>query len=187
MMSPRVVLAVAALGLAASGCSQATGEVQGGTPLAVETASNGVCGPDAGSTWTDLYSCYFGPSGVASCAALGECHASAASQGAVDGFICGPTKETCFTGFTTWDVVDAGADAGDADITSAPAVVASRVVANLRSVVSPGALMPCNPVEETITGQTYVQCNSTAGSAYTFTQADVARIQAWITEGAQDN
>jgi hypothetical protein len=175
MMLPRFVLAVAALGLAASGCSQATGEVQGGTPLAVETASSEVCGPDAGSTWTDLYSCYFGPNGVASCAALGECHVSSASAGAADGFICGPTKGTCYTGFTTFD-----SDAG-------PVLGAKNVLVNLRSAASPGGLMPCNLFEEEFQGQSFPECSPTAGRAYTFTEDDMARIEAWITEGAQDN
>jgi hypothetical protein len=168
-----VVLALAATAALLAGCSDATGELRGGQSLYVDP-----CPQDAGHTWTDLYGCYFGPSGKASCSALSECHGSKSNMlGNGGGFIVlGHTKESAYEGFTRYAVPP---DAGPM-----PVQGATNVVMFLRT--SAGGFMPCNG--SVIAGTFTCNIDSTIpGNAYTFTPADMDRINTWINEGAQDN
>jgi hypothetical protein len=153
-----------------SGCSDATGSLRGGTLLLVDQP-NPSCAIDAGSTWTALYACYFGTSGVANCSTLTQCHSTAQAPGGAEGFVCGSTQDACYQGFTHY-LATVGIDAG-------PAENASAVVMALRTAGS-GGTMPCASVVNGL-------CNSSASNAYSFTADDVARINAWIDAGAPNN
>ncbi len=156
----------------ASGCTDATGTVRGGELLLVDQTMNAACAADAGDTWTSLYGCYFGPTGKASCAALPECHGLATGLGGSFGFVCGPTQESCYEGFTHFPF---GSDAG-------AALSAGTIRRNY--LRAPGNLgtMPCNPSSGAV-----ICSPSDPGNAYAFTRDDIARIDAWIDGGAQNN
>jgi hypothetical protein len=125
------LLLAGALAGAGAGCD-ASGSVQGGQSLLPDPCA----ATDGGHTWSDLYICYFGPQGKASCTAQGSCHGNASQTGAsTSGFVCGASKEACWRGMTQGIVVcggndggedaegDAGAEGGDA-AKDAPADVA---------------------------------------------------------------
>jgi hypothetical protein len=158
-----------------TGCSDATGELKGGQSLVVDP-----CPADAGNTWTDLYQCYFGPSGRASCAGMSDCHTSSSNTIGAGGFffVCGPTKDTCWDGFTSFLV--------DGDAGPMRTVGAGNTLQYLRAPGSKVPIMPCNVTGQ---GNGVPTCNllGLAGNAYTFTQDDLNRINAWIMNGAQDN
>src|SRR5580700_6747273 len=79
-----------------SGCD-ATGSAQGGEALIPDPCA----ATHGGHTWTDLYTCYFGPTGKASCSAKAGCHVIANSTPAsISAFICGASKEDCWFGMT---------------------------------------------------------------------------------------
>jgi hypothetical protein len=203
------------------GCD-ATGGEQGGQALAPDPcdATNG------GHTWTDLYTCYFGPTGKANCSAQGGCHTSLNTSAAViAGFVCGATKEDCWWGMThptyvlqnvsPLVVCDAGAAELDGSCPMPPADAAadaapfcscwpSAAGPNLPIVPTGGTTDFTNtyiwPALHSTTPSTCsrVTCdNMPCGnlgqncpkgtSAYTFTSDDLARIEAWIKEGAQYN
>jgi hypothetical protein len=174
-----VVLAMAAAAAALlpllTACSDATGQLKGGQSIVIDS-----CPPDAGHTWSDLYQCYFGPSGRAACAGMSDCHTSASKVVGSGGlfFVCGLTKDTCWQGFTSTLV------AGDAG--PMPVKGAGNTLQYLRAPGSMIPIMPCN-----VTGQKdgVPTCNLTgaAGNAYTFSKDDLDRINAWIADGAQDN
>ncbi len=93
------VLAALLVGVASLGSSacDATGQVQGGQALHPDPCA----ATDGGHTWTDLYTCYFGPTGKAGCAAQSQCHTNLASTAApISGFVCGDTKDGCWFGMT---------------------------------------------------------------------------------------
>jgi hypothetical protein len=244
MRRSHLLPALAALALL--GCD-ATGGPQGGQPLLEDPCA----ATDGGHTWSDLYTCYFGPSGKASCSALSACHGNfpqgsgGTLNGAVtSGYVCGSTKQECWYGMThaydageaddggpdavadagdgaTMTALDAGdaapdasdggtgkTDAGDAGAnTGGDAAVDpcqcpmnARFCANVpagctdptrttlwSAIQKPGAMgtgtrnnMPC------AASQVAQACPPNA-AAYAFTTDDLARISAWIKEGAQDN
>jgi hypothetical protein len=134
----------------------------GGDPLIPDPCQEG--GINSGSRWQDLYACYFGPSGVASCGSQGTaCHGSADALGATTAlhFLCGTTSYTCWQG-----MIDAMAvpDGGSTQPTGTLlySVLRKRSGNNILST------MPL-------------------GSTYTFSPAAVAQITAWIEQGAQNN
>jgi hypothetical protein len=187
-MSRNLVLAVAACAMPMWWGCDATGELKGGESLTADP-----CPHDAGSTWTDLYGCYFGPGGVASCSALGYCHGGARDPGGGgESFVCGPTKDTCWQGITN-TFQTCGFDGGP--FWDSGAASAAWVVTWLRQVPSaypPGTLnllMPCNATFPTTAPGAVPapQCLPSAGREYTFTPADMARINAWIDAGALNN
>lgn len=167
-------LAVGVL-LLASGCTDATGSVQGGEALTTQAATN--CEP----TWTSLYASYFGPTGQASCSPTTQssCHSVATELGAqTSGFVCGSTKDGCWQGMTVGIPPAEGGffpailapDAGDP--------TQSQLWLGIHKA-SGGGLnnMPCgNP---TI-------CTASV-SAYTFTASDLACISTWAQQGAPNN
>jgi hypothetical protein len=211
----------------AFGCD-ATGGEQGGQALAPDPCD--AANKDGGGhTWTDLYTCYFGPTGKANCSAQAGCHVTPNTVAAsIGGFVCGATKDDCWFGMThpiyvveqggqaltPLELCDAGASAidgscplppADAGPDAAPICTCYPSPANVYLPIVPtggtgdptatylwSALhvptstctkglcnnMPCGNL-----GQA---CPKGTG-AYTFTPDDLARISAWIKEGAQDN
>jgi len=79
------------------GCN-ASGTTSGGTPLETDA-----CGAThGGHTWTDLYTCYFGPGAKTSCVGQAFCHGGPDMLGALGSpfYVCGTTRESCYRGFT---------------------------------------------------------------------------------------
>jgi len=149
------------------GCSDAPQTVQGGEPLTVDPCAPN--GSHSGNRWQDLYACYFGPSGTASCGSQGtSCHATAKSLGAVIGlnlaykFVCGPTPGACWQGLIDSMAVPAG---GAADPTSTV----------FYSALRKGPQGPNDPPQMPL------------NSPYTFSPAALAQISAWIQQGAKNN
>jgi hypothetical protein len=90
---PSLIALVAAC---ACGCD-ATGGEQGGQAFAPDPCD----ATKGGHTWTDLYTCYFGPTGKANCSAQSACHVNANSLAAgISGFVCGNSKDDCWFGMT---------------------------------------------------------------------------------------
>jgi hypothetical protein len=166
--------------LAAGGCTNATGNIQGGEYIlpVIDAGTTSVVIPDltlpancndggmnAGIRWQDLYACYFGPSGVASCAgSVGNCHGETMGAGAViSGFTCPPADATgCLMGMESINLFAAG---------QAPTMTTFFSV--LRQ--DPSNSCPneaCMPLEP----QTVV-----------FGPDDMARIGAWISSGIPNN
>lgn len=163
------VLAAAGVG----GCAEATGEIQGGALL-----SDGGSGatttddtPDVGTvTWTELYDSYFAPTAQASCTAIaGECHGGATELGAVgSGYVCGTTKDSCWSGMM-----------GSA-LPTFPALLPPGGSTSPTTTVLYKAL---HPVGVNNAGQMPLN-SADGGFGYQFTPLDLARIAAWIDQGA---
>lgn len=179
----RSLLLSTAAALALAACTDATGGVQGGEPLAVDPCQVSLKQSGAGHRWQDLYACYFGPTGKASCAAQGVCHGAPDQAGAqFSTFVCGPSKDACWQGMTSSIVPPKGATDG----------TKTALYFSLRrqdGTATPATdNMPCNPVTmPAADGGSNVTCSLSAGANYVFTSDDLARIVAWIQEGAQDN
>lgn len=103
-----VLCALMCIGAGAGACSDATGTVTGGEgrfdAQPPEMPATG-CPSGKGTTWTDLYRDYFGPGSKGSCSgATGDennCHLSSSAAGALasNGYVCGPSKDSCFMSF----------------------------------------------------------------------------------------
>jgi hypothetical protein len=165
--------ALVASGLA--GCAEASGEVQGGEPLydggSTSTATMDL--PDVGAvTWTDLYTDYFGPTGPASCTAVAAgCHLSAVDLGAKSsGYVCGASKESCWAGITSSASTAYPPPVPDGGSSSPETTV---LYENLRQAGSAAGTMPLSSAD--------------GGMGYTFTALDLARIAAWIQQGAAND
>ena len=155
-------------------CSSATGGVTGGDPITPDPCTQ----TGEGHTFSDLYICYFGPQGRANCSSQSFCHGSPSAFGAIgSAFVCGTTKEACWQGMT--QAMAPIVPSGSSQNPSATALVES-----LRQGPNQPSAMPCNPVQVSATLYT---CLATSGGNYTFTADDIARIDAWIAEGAEDN
>jgi hypothetical protein len=141
------------------GCS-ASGEVRGGElRVPVVRSSDAAVGFDAAitgaSTWTALYTDYFGPKGAASCTSSGTCHGDGSQTGArKSNFICGSTEATCYDGMFAAQLVPIG---GASDPSQVNLRFALRTAA--------GGTMP-------------------KASGFVFSDSDLARIDAWIRAGA---
>lgn len=169
------------------GCAVASGEVTGGQPVfdSGSTETDGSAGgtsdaaadaPTGASTWTALYTDYFGPTGIANCASLPTCHNSASSSGGMtSGFVCGTSKDECYMGMTV-GIMCANA-VPPCPIVQGTVPQMTGLYNNLHKVDANGkasGTMPLNGA--TITAKGYV-----------FMPSDVARISAWISAGAQNN
>jgi hypothetical protein len=68
--------------------------------------ASGECEPTGthgGHRWQDLFACYFGPTGVASCGSTSGCHSQATDPGTrASNFLCGSTSTACWQSLTTW-------------------------------------------------------------------------------------
>src|SRR5579872_3303391 len=203
-----------------SGCD-ATGNVQGGEALIADPCA----ATQGGHTWTDLYTCYFGPTGKASCSGKSGCHGiTNSSAAAISGFVCGASKDDCWFGMTHPIYVllgvepltpcDAGAAAADGSCPMLPADASPDAAPICTCYPSPStpdeAIVPTGgKVDPTTTFLwralhvpsspcTHALCNNMpcgdlgnncpkGTGLYTFTPDDLARISAWINEGAQNN
>jgi hypothetical protein len=156
------------------GCSDAPSSVHGGDPLfeagtaaLTQEGGSGVATPECqpgaahgGHRWQDLYACFFGPSGGATCGVQGgACHGGASGAGvaASGGFICGQTQDACWMGMTS-TIVPSG---------SASNPKGTRLYVALRKPDGSG-LMP-------------------AASSFVFQSDDLARIASWIQAGAPND
>jgi hypothetical protein len=202
----------------ACGCD-ATGGEQGGQTLAPDPCAS----PQLGHAWTDLYTCYFGPTGKASCSAQSACHATQNGTGAISSaFVCGADKHACWfnmthklyalQGVTPVTVCDAGAAEADASCPTPPADAGADAApfctcypSPYLPLVPPGGTAdpPGTSLWSALYGAASSACtgpfcdNMPCGNlgqncpkgtaAYAFTADDLARISAWIKEGAQDN
>jgi hypothetical protein len=103
-------LAVVAL---ASACVNASSDTQGGEfkfdaappmPPVNNVISN------CGSTFTDLYNDFFGPTGSASCLGNGNCHGGTDTAGTVGsgGYECAPDKDGCYKGMIAGGLIEPG-------------------------------------------------------------------------------
>lgn len=125
----------------------------------------------APATWTALYADYFGPTGKASCTFnAGGCHGGAGEPGsAATGYICGPSKDACYMGITSpmakseFSPFPPLVAAGDAGASYLPHIVRKPgdPITTLRMPLAPNTV--------------------------TFCPSDVARIEAWINAGAQND
>jgi hypothetical protein len=167
-------------------CSDATGSLVGGDPVTIggggspgDDGGGGGGGGDAaltyisslsaacqpggangGDAWQDLYLCYFGPSGVASCTfSPGNCHGGSMELGTLgSGYMCGADSTACWTSIKA-SLVPSGTAAAQTGLYGA-----------LRKSVSSGANnMPLSPV------------------TLTFQDGDMSRVASWITAGAPNN
>ncbi len=172
-MLPRLLTYVAAslAAIGTSACVVAPGDVQGGEPLfdagLPPTSSGGSTGP---VTWTELYGSYFGPAGVATCSVGAGCHAGMNDLGAMgSGYVCGATQASCFTGVTSsvLPVFPASVPKGGSTSPTMTTFYKGLDGAGF------GGVMP-------LTGPD-------GGAGYKFSKADLAKIAAWIDQGAQDN
>jgi hypothetical protein len=170
-MMLRALAAVWPLALAA--CVDATGQLHGGESR-LEDATIPVydAGPVAnpcddagdrgdGSSFTDLYRDFFGPTGLASCSAHSICHVPN-GLGAVrsNGYVCFPDQPTCWATMTN-TIVPAGG-------TNMPET--TTLYKALRKA-------PPTPVSGPMPFQ----------STFAFCPNDLARIKAWIVAGAAND
>jgi hypothetical protein len=122
------------------------------------------CAPDAshgGHRWQDLYTCYFGGTGIAACGTMSGCHGNPSDEGVLssDGFMCDPADAgACWQSMTSVLVPDG----------SASDPVDTTLYTALRKTDGTGS-MPLVPV------------------SLVFQTGDMARISAWITSGAPNN
>jgi hypothetical protein len=115
-------------------------------------------GPHGGHRWQDLYSCYFGPVGNVSCAAMAGCHGQSGDRGTLaSGFMCNPTSDACWRSMTMSIVAtEAGADA------------TMTLLYGVLCKSDGSGVMPPGCPNRLLTG-------------------DLARIAAWIRDGAPNN
>jgi hypothetical protein len=150
------------------GCSDAPNTVQGGDPLfdaspMPVSEGGGFNGPsgcqaggaNAGSTWADLYTCFFGPSGVASCGMSG-CHGPGSAGSGI--WTCGPTSQECWQGI---QMVIGSTDP-----------MATQLYSGLRKPDGSGL----NNMPLTGPG---------GAAPYVFTNDDLQRVRMWIQDGAK--
>jgi hypothetical protein len=156
------------------GCSDATPVVSGDDPVLVDQCQPG--GTNGGHRWQDLYACYFGPSGQASCAARSGCHGASIDGGPGDlgskasSFVCGPSVDACWQGMTKNGPVPKG---GTADWTT------TTLYVRLAKPDGSGNMprMPCALADQVLCPASFV-----------FQRADLDRIAAWIqVDNAADN
>ena len=176
--------------LALAGCDSATGHVVGG-PEETSEASEGCAASCASPTWSCLYENCFGPSGQASCTAQSSCHGAASQSGAqISGFVCGTSKDECWSGLVNGIPADAGGvfppivpiDSG-LDPTKMQFYLSLHQPSSSADnpVCAKNILYDCNmPCGDP------PNCHSNLGT-YTFTSGDLSVISTWIQQGAQDN
>ncbi|MGH7294809.1 MAG: hypothetical protein ACRELB_07750, partial [Polyangiaceae bacterium] len=211
----RSLLALPLLVLAwALGCDQATGTVRGGQALI--QAPTGCAASCVSPTWSCLYDSCFGPSGQASCStAQGSCHADGSQTGSqISGFVCGGTKDSCWQGLVFGipgsfppvlpclsQVADGdggdGAAGDDAGTTTTVNECDAGAVDPTTTAFYRALHQPSSSSDNTLcSGNITFDCNMPCGdpiachaqvATYTFTPDDLARISAWIEQGAPDN
>jgi hypothetical protein len=170
-----LLVSLAAAGGGIGACTNATGEIQGGEELFDGASPAPVDTPDVGTvTWTDLYDSYFGPTAQASCTAVANgCHMSLGDLGAQgSGYVCGATKDSCWTGITTSAIPGSFSPAVPMGGTTSP--MATILYKSLHPAgVQTAGQMPLSSAD--------------GGAGYAFTPLDFARIAAWIDQGAAND
>jgi hypothetical protein len=114
-----------------------------------------------GSTFSDLYRDFFGPTGLASCSARSICHVPGGTGAQTSGgYICAPDQAECWASMTSSIVPDGGT----------PVPEGTTLYKALRKAPpTPGSgPMPRN-------------------SAFGFCPDDLARIKTWIASGARND
>jgi hypothetical protein len=176
-LGPLAALAAVALS-ALVACGNAPDTVEGGEPLFAQQAStdndgglldaSNPCQPggaNAGHKWSDLYACYFGPTGVVSCESQTTCHGAMGELGAMSSmYVCGPTQSNCYSGMVAGGLITPGSTADPTG--SLLYIVLCRVDSNGMMA----GLMPKN-----------------CPPASWLQPGDMARISAWIMEGAPND
>lgn len=116
------------------------------------------------NTWTDLYQCYFGPTGPDSCAGTaGNCHGGAGAAGAAY-WICGDTSDTCYMGMHGFSLIDPTQGTSDPTTNGLYTTVCEADPNNNSGFM---------PLGCPVSAQLY--------------PADMARIAAWIQAGGLEN
>jgi hypothetical protein len=170
-----------------AGCDDATGNVSGGQASPLVATSDGGGPP----TWSALYADFFGPSGVASCTAQTSCHGAASQVGAqISGFVCGTSKDECWSGAVNGIPADAGG-------IFPPIVPIDSGIAPTQMQLYLGLHQPSSSTDNPICAKNILyDCNMPCGdppnchtnvATYTFTADDLSRISTWIAQGAQNN
>jgi hypothetical protein len=141
----------------------------GGHDDSEASSVDGGMGDVQGVRWQDLYAAYFGSTGLASCSQLpGSCHRSASDLGVpTSAFVCGATSDACWQGMTQ----------GQPGRTP---LVPSGVTDPTRTPLW-AALYKGAPAGGTMSN------NMPQNLSYTFSPSDLARIGAWIGDGAPNN
>jgi hypothetical protein len=165
---------VAALATA-FGCSS-------GTPSAPDAATDAPA-PDAtvsckgtasDTSWTALYCDFFGPGAKASCAGgsglESNCHGRDDSAGTmVSKFKCGTTKDDCFVGTTSGAADMMGTVSGMTKLERTLRRDACKATPTAPECRQPYNNMPLTP------------------GTVTFTDAELARIRAWVAAGSKND
>lgn len=116
----------------------------------------------SGDTWVDLYRDFFGPSGRASCAGDGRCHGALDQPGAkASGYVCASGRDECYAG-----IVNGKTKLVVVGNTTTPAK--DTLLHQILRKSDGKGIMPKRP-------------------EFVFTDADMARIDAWIRRGAPDD
>jgi hypothetical protein len=190
-----MLVAAALVAASGSGCTDATGSVQGGQALT--TCSGGGSASGSNTSFSSLYTDFFGPCGGASCSGQSACHGAADQTGAIlSGFVCGTTKDACWQGMTQGIALSAGGS-----LCPIVCLGTCAQVAPDDGGPPPSACPTNDPASQLLvtslhkqqsTGINHMPCGdptacTAAKSTYTFTPDDVARITAWIQAGAQND
>jgi hypothetical protein len=141
-------------------CGNASPDLNGGGALAPDPCAAG--GANGGSGWSDLYACYFGPTGKASCGSQFQCHSATDTQAGVY-FVCGPDQDACWMSMTQ----------GMVKLTVGTPTE-TILYQSLRPAGGPLAGKP-------------LQQNMPLNSSFGFTPDDLARIATWLSQGAPNN
>jgi hypothetical protein len=114
-----------------------------------------------GSTFSDLYRDFFGPTGLASCGARSICHVPGGTGAQTSGgYVCAPDQATCWATMTRSIVPDGGTSAAEGT---------TLYMALRKAPPTPGSgPMPRN-------------------SAFAFCPNDLERIKTWIASGATND
>jgi hypothetical protein len=164
--APALVVAGA---VAVVGCGNATPTVQGGDPLRTVDP----CVPDGGNSgnrWQDLYACYFGPTGSASCGSMDGCHGARDQKGTTStGFLCAPTSNPT----PCWRSLRLTSAAGQSPI--------------FPDGGDPKTSLFWLGLRKGGSDATKVFNNMPLNSSYVFQAEDLARINAWIQAGAPND
>jgi hypothetical protein len=205
MRDLRRSLGLGALGVAAvaipAACTDAGGSVsggdlvfEGGAPVVTSTVDAGP-GAGTGTTFTDLYRDFFGPSGAAKCAGNGACHGAADQPGAMasGGYICPDVMPTADAGASADGGKEGGAGNGanpakaQCRDTMMKVIIVDPPFSGTSTCGKPFAKAYMHNVIRKATHAPDDENNMPKSPVYTFSDESVARIDAWVQAGCPDN
>jgi hypothetical protein len=188
----------------------ASGSTQGGAPLQADPCSAGSLSP----TWTNIYNCYFGPTGKAGCSGKTSCHGppppcNPQATDCLSGTIiwaCGPSRESCREGLMSavpgllcpgeQVVPDAGSEtdaAAESGAVDAASEMTESGAPDAGRGIDASTPVGCDPTTTLLwhalrgaSGPGQHDMPYTPASVV-FTQQELDLISTWIREGAQDN